>query len=73
MRCGRSGGFRLTLGHLVTGLLLMLTIVGIPLGVANIKTAGLALAPSGKQIVSLNQARVMGARVVARVDDLEDG
>lgn len=45
------GGWFLTLAHLFTGVLLMLTIIGIPLGIANIKMAGLALAPFGKQIV----------------------
>lgn len=45
------GGLWLALGHLVAGLLLCLTIVGIPLGVASFKMAGLALAPFGKQVV----------------------
>lgn len=39
--------------HIITGLLLMLTIIGIPLGVANFKLAGLALFPFGKEIVSI--------------------
>lgn len=46
-----TGGVWLALGHLLAGLLLCLTIVGIPLGVASFKLAGLALAPFGKQIV----------------------
>jgi uncharacterized membrane protein YccF (DUF307 family) len=45
------GGFWLALGHLLTGVLLCLTIVGIPLGIASFKMAGLALTPFGKQIV----------------------
>jgi uncharacterized membrane protein YccF (DUF307 family) len=45
------GGFWLALAHLLTGVLLCLTIVGIPLGIASFKMAGLALAPFGKQIV----------------------
>ena len=45
------GGVWLALGHLITGLLLCLTVIGIPLGIANFKLAGLALAPFGKQIV----------------------
>lgn len=45
------GGVWLALGHLLAGLLLCLTVVGIPLGVASFKMAGLALAPFGKQIV----------------------
>ncbi len=47
------GGVWLALGHLVTGLLLCITVVGIPLGVASFKMAGLALAPFGKEIVPL--------------------
>lgn len=46
-----TGGFWLALGHLLAGLLLCLTVIGIPLGLASIKMAGLALAPFGKQIV----------------------
>jgi uncharacterized membrane protein YccF (DUF307 family) len=44
-------GWWLALAHLVTGILLCLTIVGIPLGVADFKMAGAALVPFGKQIV----------------------
>lgn len=73
------GGWFLILMHLVTGLVMMLTIIGIPLGLANIKMAGLALAPFGKQIVSLDSLRVApssgqisGASIVASVPVLED-
>ena len=45
------GGFWLALGHLIAGILLCLTIIGIPFGVASIKMAGLALAPFGKEVV----------------------
>jgi uncharacterized membrane protein YccF (DUF307 family) len=45
------GGFWLALAHLFTGLLLCATIIGIPLGIADFKLAGLALAPFGKQVV----------------------
>jgi len=44
-------GWWLALSHLTTGCLLCLTIIGIPLGVADFKMAGAALAPFGKQIV----------------------
>src|SRR5688572_790267 len=44
-------GIWLALGHLVTGALLCLTIIGIPFGVANFKMVPLALMPFGKQIV----------------------
>ena len=48
------GGFWLALAHLLTGVLLCLTIIGIPLGIADFKLAGLALAPFGKQIVPVS-------------------
>jgi uncharacterized membrane protein YccF (DUF307 family) len=44
-------GWWLALGHLLTGCVLCLTIIGIPLGVADFKMAGAALAPFGKQVV----------------------
>lgn len=51
------GGWFLTLAHLFTAVLLLVTIVGIPLGIANIKMAGLALAPFGKQVVPIASLR----------------
>lgn len=45
------GGVWLVIGHLLAGVLLCLTVVGIPLGVACFKMSGLALAPFGKVIV----------------------
>lgn len=63
------GGFFLVMCHVFAGLLLMLTIVGIPLGVASFKMAELALAPFGKQVVSLTRGRI-GAPVVVSVKQL---
>jgi uncharacterized membrane protein YccF (DUF307 family) len=52
-------GWWLALEHLVAGILLCLTIIGIPLGVACFKMAGAALVPFGKEIVRLGDlARV---------------
>lgn len=45
-------GWWLALGHLVTGLLLCITIIGIPLAVANFKLIPVSLVPLGKEIVS---------------------
>ena len=45
-------GWWLAIGHVVTGIVLCLTIIGIPLGVANFKLALLALVPFGKTVVS---------------------
>lgn len=44
-------GWWLALTHIVTGLALCVTIVGIPLGVANFKLISVSLMPLGKQIV----------------------
>jgi uncharacterized membrane protein YccF (DUF307 family) len=45
-------GWWLALGHLVTAILLAVTIIGIPFAWAHLKLAGLALWPIGKDIVS---------------------
>jgi uncharacterized membrane protein YccF (DUF307 family) len=57
------GGIWLALGHLLTGLLLCVTIIGIPFGIASFKLAGLALAPFGKAIVPTGAPIPYGARV----------
>jgi uncharacterized membrane protein YccF (DUF307 family) len=57
------GGFWLALGHLITGILLCLTVIGIPFGIASFKMAGLALAPFGKEVISRDQL-VPGMRVI---------
>ncbi|XVV04361.1 YccF domain-containing protein [Actinosynnema sp. CA-248983] len=44
-------GIWLAIGHAVTGLLLCVTIIGIPLGVANFKMIPVSLMPLGKVIV----------------------
>lgn len=44
------GGFWICLTHLAFGLLLCITIIGIPFGRQHFKMAGLALAPFGKSI-----------------------
>ncbi|WP_141579997.1 YccF domain-containing protein [Actinomadura sp. WMMA1423] len=44
-------GWWLALGHLVTGVLLCLTIIGIPFGIANFKLIPISLAPLGVEIV----------------------
>ena len=44
-------GLWLAIGHVVTGVLLCITIIGIPFGVASFKLAGLALVPFGKVVV----------------------
>ena len=44
-------GWWLALGHLITAILLAVTIVGIPFAWAHLKLAGIALWPIGKMIV----------------------
>jgi uncharacterized membrane protein YccF (DUF307 family) len=43
-------GWWLAIGHLVSGVLLCLTIIGIPLGLANFKIIPISLMPLGVQI-----------------------
>ena len=45
-------GWWIALTHAVTGILLCLTIVGIPLGIGNFKLVPVALLPLGRRIVS---------------------
>jgi uncharacterized membrane protein YccF (DUF307 family) len=51
------GGWYTALIHVVTGILLCIPVVTIPLAVQNFKLAGLALAPFGKEIVSNAEAQ----------------
>ncbi|SJM60604.1 YccF domain-containing protein [Gulosibacter sp. 10] len=44
-------GFWLAIEHIVTGVLLCITIIGIPFGIANFKLVPVALMPLGKEIV----------------------
>jgi uncharacterized membrane protein YccF (DUF307 family) len=46
-------GWWLALGHLVTALLLAVTIIGLPFAWAHLKLAGIALWPIGKEIVPI--------------------
>ncbi|MEU4606362.1 YccF domain-containing protein [Kribbella sp. NPDC023972] len=48
-------GWWLALGHLVTGIALCITIIGIPLGLANLKLIPISLLPLGKHIVPTDQ------------------
>lgn len=50
-------GWELFLGHLASGLLLCLTIIGIPFGLQAFKLSILALWPFGREIVEANALR----------------
>ena len=56
-------GWWLAIGHLVTGVLMCLTIIGIPLGLANFKLIPVSLTPFGREIVDIDQARRLGVQV----------
>lgn len=47
-------GWWLALGHILTGMLLCLTVIGIPLGLANFKLVPVSLWPLGKDVVSVS-------------------
>jgi inner membrane component-like transport protein len=53
-------GWWLIVGHLVTGALLCLTIIGIPLGLANFKLIPVTFCPFGRDIVSIEEAERQG-------------
>ncbi|HXP76183.1 MAG TPA: YccF domain-containing protein [Stellaceae bacterium] len=53
-------GWWLALGHLVTAVVLAVTIIGIPFAWAHLKLAGIALWPIGKMIVPIEDAERHG-------------
>ena len=52
---------------MIAGILLCITIIGIPFGMASFKLAGLAIAPLGREIVTVNEARRRGAAIAIAV------
>jgi uncharacterized membrane protein YccF (DUF307 family) len=57
-------GWWLALGHLVTGIAMCLTIVGIPLGIASFKIIPVTLVPLGVRIVPSDQYIGMAGRPI---------
>jgi uncharacterized membrane protein YccF (DUF307 family) len=53
-------GWWLALGHVITGVALCVTIIGIPFGLANFKLIPVSLLPLGRDIVTIEEARRMG-------------
>ena len=53
-------GWWLTLLHLITGIAQCITIIGIPLGLANFKLIPISLMPLGREIVPVDQAQAYG-------------
>jgi uncharacterized membrane protein YccF (DUF307 family) len=58
-------GLWIAIGHVLTGVLLCITIIGIPFGIASFKMAALAIMPLGKEIVPISAAA--GRQVVVTV------
>jgi uncharacterized membrane protein YccF (DUF307 family) len=54
-------GWWLAALHVITGIALCLTIIGIPLGIANFKLINVSMRPFGREIVSADEARRRGA------------
>jgi uncharacterized membrane protein YccF (DUF307 family) len=61
-------GWWLAIGHLVTGVALCLTIIGIPLGLANFKLIPISLTPLGREIVDVDDARRRGVDDAVGID-----
>jgi uncharacterized membrane protein YccF (DUF307 family) len=53
-------GWWLIVVHIVTGVLLCITIIGIPLGLANFKLIPVTFRPFGREIVSIEEAERQG-------------
>lgn len=54
-------GLWIAIVHVLTGIALCVTIIGIPFGWANIKLAAVAIAPLGREIVSSGDPRAAGS------------
>lgn len=52
-------GIPLAFGHLVTALTQIVTIIGIPLAIANLKMLRITLVPFGKQVISDPKADIL--------------
>jgi uncharacterized membrane protein YccF (DUF307 family) len=53
-------GIWLAIGHVITGVALCLTIIGIPLGIANFKLIPISLTPLGREIVPTDRPFATG-------------
>lgn len=56
-------GLWMALAHLFTGILLCLTVIGIPLGLGNFKLIPVSIAPLGKDIVSADDHRAVAGGI----------
>ena len=60
-------GWWLALGHLITGVALCISIIGIPLGLANFKLIPVSLLPLGREIVDVDEANRIDADTAVTV------
>ena len=56
-------GLWMALAHLFTGIVLCVTIIGIPLGLGNFKLIPVSIAPLGKDIVSADDPRALAGGI----------
>jgi uncharacterized membrane protein YccF (DUF307 family) len=56
-------GLWMALAHVFTGILLCVTIIGIPLGLGNFKLIPVSIAPLGKDIVSTDDPRAVAGGI----------
>ena len=56
-------GLWMALAHVFTGILLCVTIIGIPLGLGNFKLIPVSIAPLGKDIVSADDPRAVAGGI----------
>ncbi|MCW3492254.1 YccF domain-containing protein [Microbacterium sp. SSM24] len=52
-------GWWLAIGHILTGVAMCITIIGIPLGIASFKLVPVSLMPLGKDIVRTDEAHAL--------------
>jgi uncharacterized membrane protein YccF (DUF307 family) len=57
-------GWWLAIGHIVTAIALAITIIGIPLAIANLKLVPISLLPFGRVVVPIAEAEATGAGFV---------
>jgi uncharacterized membrane protein YccF (DUF307 family) len=53
-------GIWMAIAHIITGIVQCLTIIGIPLGLANFKLVPLAIAPFGREVVPIDDPMAAG-------------
>ena len=64
-------GIWLAIGHVVTAVAMAVTIIGIPLALANLKMIPVSLLPLGKEIVPVDQRRHGMTVTVPRPDGID--